>query len=81
MNVECQRSQYETFDMEHSIKRIWLYVENKARKMNVNAGALSRNTVVMTNDIKREVKEIFNRDARIKIGGHQGVQGTYERLK
>ena len=49
--------------------------------MNVNAGALSRNTVVMTNDIKREVKEIFNRDARIKIGGHQGVQGTYERLK
>jgi hypothetical protein len=55
----------------------------KAGKKNVNADALSRNPVVMTVLIasKEKQQKILNGMHECPIGGHQGVQRTYERLK
>jgi hypothetical protein len=54
----------------------------KQRK-NANADALSRNPLVMTVMIalKEKQREILNEIHECPIGGHQGVQRTYERLK
>jgi len=55
----------------------------KAGKKNVNADALSRNPVVMTVMITSEEKQrkIIKEMHECPIGGHQGVQRTYDRLK
>jgi hypothetical protein len=58
-------------------------VEYKAGKRNVNADALSRNPVVMTVMIasKEKQNKILKEMHECPIGGHQGIQRTYERLK
>jgi hypothetical protein len=58
-------------------------VEYKAGKRNVNADALSRNPVVMTVMIasKEKQNKILKEMYECPIGGHQGVQRTYARLK
>ena len=58
-------------------------IEYKAGKRNVNADALSRNPVVMTVMIasKEKQQKILKEMHECPIGGHQGVQRTYERLK
>ena len=55
----------------------------KAGKKNVNADALSRNPVVMTVMItsKEKQQKILKEMHECPIGGHQGVQRTYDRLK
>jgi hypothetical protein len=52
----------------------------KAGKRNVNADALSRNPTVMIAS-KEKQKKILKEMHECPIGGHQGVQRTYERLK
>jgi len=49
----------------------------------VNADALSRNPVVITVMIafKEKQQKILKEMHECPIGGHQGVQRTYERLK
>jgi hypothetical protein len=58
-------------------------VEYKAGKRNVNADALSRNPVVMTVMISSKEKQtkILKEMHECPVGGHEGVQRTYERLK
>ena len=58
-------------------------IEYKAGKKNVNADALSRNPVVMTVMIasKEKQQKILKEMHECPIGGHQGVQRTFERLK
>jgi len=58
-------------------------IEYKAGKKNVNADALSRNPVVLTTMITSKEKqlEILQEMHECPIGGHQGVQRTYDRLK
>jgi transposase InsO family protein len=58
-------------------------VEYKAVKKNVNADALSRNPVVLTTMItsKEKQQKILQEMHECPIGGHQGVQRTYDRLK
>ena len=58
-------------------------IEYKAGKKNVNADALSRNPVVMTAMItsKEKQQKILQEMHECPIGGHQGVQRTYDRLK
>jgi len=58
-------------------------IEYKAGKKNVNADALSRNPVVMTTVIasKEKQQKILQEMHECPIGGHQGVQRTYDRLK
>ena len=58
-------------------------MEYKARKKNVNADALRRNPVVMTVMIasKEKQQKILKEMHECPIGGHQGVQRTFERLK
>jgi len=55
----------------------------KAGKKNVNADALSRHPVVMSVLIasKENQQKIVKEMHECPIGGHQGVQRTYERLK
>jgi hypothetical protein len=55
----------------------------KAGKRNVNADALSRNRVVMTVLIssKEKQQKILKEMHECPIGGHQGIQRTYDRLK
>ena len=58
-------------------------IEYKAGKKNVNADALSRNPVVLTTMIasKEKQQKILQEMHECPIGGHQGVQRTYHRLK
>jgi hypothetical protein len=58
-------------------------ISYKAGKRNVNADALSRNPVVMTVMIasKEKQNKILKEMHECPVGGHQGVQRTYERLK
>jgi len=58
-------------------------IEYKAGKKNVNADALSRNLVVMTVMIasKEKQQKILKEMHECPIGGHQGVQRTFERLE
>ena len=58
-------------------------IEYKAGKRNVNADALSRNPVVLTTMItsKEKQEKILQEMHECPIGGHQGVQRTYDRLK
>ena len=58
-------------------------IEYKAGKRNVNADALSRNPVVLTTMIasKEKQQKILQEMHECPIGGHQGVQRTYDRLK
>jgi hypothetical protein len=58
-------------------------IEYKAGKKNVNADALSRNPVVMTVMIasKEKQKKILKEMHECPIGGHQGVQRTFQKLK
>jgi hypothetical protein len=58
-------------------------VEYKAGKRNIDADALSGNPVVMTVMISSKEKQnkILKEMHECPIGGHQGVQCTYERLK
>jgi hypothetical protein len=58
-------------------------IEYKAGKRNVNADALSRNPIAMTVMITSKEKQIkiLNEMHECPIGGHQGVQRTYDRLK
>ena len=55
----------------------------KAGKKNVNADALSRNPVVMTVMItsKKKQRKVLKEMHECPIGGHPGVQRTYDRLK
>ena len=55
----------------------------KAGKRNVNADALSRNSVILIVMItsKEKQKKILKEMHEFPIGGHQGVQRTYERLE
>jgi hypothetical protein len=55
----------------------------KAGKKNVNADALSRHPVIMTVMItsKEKQQRILKEMHECPIGGHQGVQRTYDRLK
>ena len=55
----------------------------KAGKKNVNADALSRNPVIMTVMItsKEKQRKILKEMHECPIGGHQGVQRTYDKLK
>ena len=58
-------------------------VEYKAGKENVNAGALSRNSVVMIVVItsKEKQQKILKEMHECPVGGHQGVQRTFDALK
>jgi hypothetical protein len=57
-------------------------IEYKADKKNVNADALIRNTVVMTVMISKEKQmKILKEMHECPIGGHQGVQRTYENVQ
>jgi hypothetical protein len=58
-------------------------IEYKAGSKNVNADALSRNPVVLTTMITSKEKQhkIVQEMHECPIGGHQGVQRTYDRLK
>jgi hypothetical protein len=58
-------------------------IEYKAGKRIVNADALSRNPVVMIVIITSKEKpiKILKEMHECPIGGHQGVQRTYDRLK
>jgi len=58
-------------------------IEYKAGKRNVNADALNRNPVVMAVLItsKEEQMKILKEMHECPIGGHQGVQRTYDTLK
>jgi hypothetical protein len=55
----------------------------KAGKRNVNADALSRHPVVITVLVASKEKQhkIVKEMHECPVGGHQGVQRTYERLK
>jgi len=55
----------------------------KAGKKKVNAGALSRNPVVMAAMItsKGKQRKTLKEKHECPVGGHQGVQRTYDRLK
>jgi hypothetical protein len=55
----------------------------KAGKKNVNADALRRNPVVLTTMIasKEKQQKIVKEMREYPIGGHQGIQRTYDRLK
>ena len=55
----------------------------KAGKRNVKADALSRNPVVVTVLItsKEKQQKILKEMHECPIGGHQGIQRTYDRLK
>jgi len=55
----------------------------KALKKNLNADALSRNPVVMTVLItsKEKQRQFLKEMHECPIGGHQGNQRTYDRLK
>ena len=58
-------------------------IQYKAGKKNVNADALSRNSVVMTTMITSKEKQQKNLQEmhECPTGGHQGVQRKYDRLK
>ena len=58
-------------------------IEYKAGKRNVNVDALSRNPVVMITLItfKDKQQRILKEMHECPIGGHQGVQHIYDRLK
>ena len=58
-------------------------IEYKAGKKNVNADSLSRNPVVLTTIIasKEKQQKILQEVNECPIGGNQGVQRTYDRLK
>ena len=56
-------------------------IASKVGKKNVNADALSRNPVVMTVMIKEKQRKILKETHECPIGGHQGAQRTYDRLK
>jgi len=58
-------------------------IEYKAGKKNVNVDALSRNPVVLTTMVasKEKQQKILQEMHECPIGGHQGVQRTYDRLK
>jgi hypothetical protein len=58
-------------------------IQYKAGKKNVNADALSRYPVVLTTMIasKEKQQRILQEMHLCPIGGHQGVQRTYDRLK
>jgi hypothetical protein len=55
----------------------------KAGKRNVNADSLSRNPIVLTTMIasKEKQQKIVQEMHECPVGGHQGVQHTYDRLK
>jgi len=55
----------------------------KAGRKSVNADALSRNPVVMTVMItsKEKQRKIIKEMHECPIGGHEGVQRTFDRLK
>jgi hypothetical protein len=57
-------------------------VQYKGKK-NVNADPLSRNSVVLTTMITSKVKQqkILQEMHECLIGGHRGVQRTYDRVK
>ena len=58
-------------------------IQYKAGKRNVNTDALSRNPAVSTVMITSREKQqkILKEKQECPIGGHQGVQRTYDRLK
>ena len=58
-------------------------MEYKPGGKNVNADALSKNPVVVTTMIasKEKQQKILQEMDECPIGGHQGFQRTYDRLK
>jgi hypothetical protein len=73
MDVQCERPQLKAFKMESP----------KASKKNVNADALSRHPLVLPTLIasKEKQQKILQEMHECPIGGHQGIQRTYDRLK
>jgi hypothetical protein len=67
----------------HLLEEFDYTIEYKAGKKNVNADAVSRHPVVMTTMITSKEKQhkIVQEMHECPIGGHQGVQRTYDRLK
>jgi hypothetical protein len=58
-------------------------IEYKAGKNNVNADALPRHPLVLNTSIasKEKQQNFVQETHECPIGGHQGVQRTYDRLK